>query len=389
MSCNTQKARCNCKLTRIPQHFPRHSTLATVPGVLGSTPTFRRRLIDWYRQNHRDLPWRVRSGYPDPYHVLVSELMLQQTQVATVIPYFNRFIDAFPDMAALAQAEESQVLRLWQGLGYYRRARHLRRAAQAVVQSHNGRLPREVEQLLELPGIGRYTAGAIASLAYGQATPILDGNVIRVLCRLDKIETDPTDRDTLNRLWSTAEQLTPKQNAGDFNSAMMELGALVCVPKSPRCLTCPVQKHCEAYAAQLQDRIPLRKSKSPTPLHRRWTFCIASGNQWLLEQRPTEGRWASMWQFVTLPAMENVADPTVRSALPVPVSPPRLIGSVRHALTHRRYEFDIFRCRAKSRKLPKSDTPRRWLTLQETDKLPMSRPQLKVAALLQLGTSEI
>jgi A/G-specific adenine glycosylase len=151
--------------------------------VLGKTAQFRRRLLNWYRQNRRDLPWRTASGCPDAYHVLVSELMLQQTQVATVIPYFHRFLAAFPTLATLAEASESQVLRLWQGLGYYRRARHLHLAAQAVVSQHGGRLPDNVATLMTLPGIGRYTAGAIASLAYGRQAPILDGNVVRVLCR--------------------------------------------------------------------------------------------------------------------------------------------------------------------------------------------------------------
>lgn len=190
----------------------------------------------------------------------------------------------------------------------------------------------------------------------------------------------------MQQLWSTAESLTPNQNAGDFNSAMMELGALICVPQSPRCLVCPVRTHCQGFASQVQDLIPMRKSKSPTPLRRRWTFCIQSGDRWLIEQRPSNGRWASMWQFITVPALDDIANGAACDLLPLAITKPRLIGSIRHALTHRRYEFEIFRCHAKSKRLRKSDSLRRWSTLHEMDKLPMSRPQLKIAALLQVGT---
>jgi A/G-specific adenine glycosylase len=180
----------------------------------------------------------------DPYHVLISETMLQQTQVATVIPYFHRFITKFPTIADLAAADQQEILKLWQGLGYYSRARNLRSAAQMILKDFAGQLPSEVDHLLKLPGVGRYSAGAIASIAFERRAPILDGNVARVLCRIDKIETDPRDRATNAHLWKRAEEILPKKQIGDFNSALMELGATVCTPRNPQCLICPVQKHC-------------------------------------------------------------------------------------------------------------------------------------------------
>ena len=241
----------------------------------------------------------LRDAAPDPYHVLVSEAMLQQTQVATVIPYFKRFIDRLPTLAALAAAKEEEVLRLWQGLGYYSRARNLRRAAIAVVNDHGGELPKDTAELLNLPGIGRYTAGAIASIAFGKRAPILDGNVARVLCRIDKITADPREKATIEVLWTRAAEMMPAAgrngaSMGDFNSALMELGAKVCTPRNPKCLICPVREHCEACAAGVQEEIPVRKKSKPTPLLKRWIFCIRRGDRWLIEQRPAKGRWAGM-----------------------------------------------------------------------------------------------
>jgi A/G-specific adenine glycosylase len=220
--------------------------------VLSTAALFARRLLAWYDGAQRRLPWRVddRSGRaPNPYHVLVSEAMLQQTQVATVIPYFNRFIERFPTLADLAAADEQDVLRLWQGLGYYTRARNLRAAARAVASEYGGELPRRRDDLLKLPGVGRYTAGAVASIAFDTRAPILDGNVARVLCRVDRIETDPRERATQDLLWRRAEQILPRKRVGAFNTALMELGATVCIPRSPQCLICPVRRHCEAHAA--------------------------------------------------------------------------------------------------------------------------------------------
>jgi A/G-specific adenine glycosylase len=347
---------------------------------LGSNEYFGKALLAWYDRARRDLPWRVAMGtrgHPDPYYVLLSELMLQQTQVATVIPYFRRFIERFPTVTALADADEQTVLRLWQGLGYYSRARNLHNAAKAIVAEHGGRLPADVDTLLLLPGVGRYTAGAIASLAYDARAPILDGNVIRVISRLDHLTTDPREREATAHLWRRAEEILPNQSTGDFNSALMELGATVCTPRNPQCLICPVRNFCEAANRGDPESIPPPKKAVQTPLLKRWVFAIQDGDRWLIEQRPPTGRWAGMWQFLTLePAGRS---PTAES-VGLPITPPRKIGAVAHALTHRRYRFAIYRCELTSKLGVKA--PRKWVTLRDLDHYPMSKPQLHVSKLL-------
>lgn len=311
--------------------------------------------------------------------------MLQQTQVTTVIPYFNRFIERFPTLTALAGANEQDVLRLWQGLGYYSRARNLLAAAQKVASEYGGQLPSRAEQLLELPGIGRYTAGAVASIAFDRRCPILDGNVIRVLCRLDRIERDPRDRTTQDLLWSRAAEILPRQRCGDFNSALMELGATVCTPRSPQCLICPVREHCRAFTGGVQDKIPLPKAGAPTPLLRRATYCIQHEDQYLIEQRPARGRWAGMWQFITIES-GNGANPGKSSGLPVPTEPACRLGMIKHALTHRRYEFEVFLCKSRSSKLSSAQTNLRWTTLEKLNQFPLPRPHVRIAEILSDST---
>jgi A/G-specific adenine glycosylase len=356
--------------------------------MLGNTIDFRRSLLRWYNTNRRDLPWRVAkknpaSERPDPYHVLVSEAMLQQTQVATVIPYFNRFMAAYPTLRDLANANEQEVLRLWQGLGYYSRARHLLGTAKILVEQKNGMIPDSVEALLDLPGIGRYTAGAIASLAFEKRAPVLDGNVTRVISRLDLIRDAPKES-----LWSRAEQLLPKKRVGDFNSALMELGATICAPRAPKCLFCPVQKHCAAFAAGVAEQIPPPTDRKVRPIERRWTLAISKEDvgqecpTYLIEQRPPRGRWASMWQFITIEADRTA--PTAKSLshrIGLDLCDLRPLGSLQHDLTHRRYEFQVLACRAQSapRKLRKDC---RWVGLDGLSDFPLSRPQLQVAQMI-------
>ena len=374
--------------------------------MLSSPAVFARRLLAWYDQCHRKLPWRTDPACRDnsdkvpapaatnPYHVLVSEAMLQQTQVATVIPYFNRFVERFPTLADLAAADEQEVLRMWQGLGYYSRARNLQAAARTVVRDYGGEVPRERDELLKLPGVGRYTAGAVSSIAFDRRAPILDGNVIRVLCRIDRIESDSRERVTQDLLWRRAEEILPRGRAGTFNSALMELGAMVCTPRSPQCLICPVREHCEAFAAGVQERIPAPRKAKAAPLLRRVTFCVRRGDEWLIEQRPDKGRWAGMWQFVTVapePETEPEYDTTTppdperfTPALPLRVRRVRYLGAVTHGLTHRRYHFDVFACAAVGRlTLDPSPRPRAWTTLDGLSRYPLPRPHLKMADLLK------
>lgn len=348
---------------------------------------FAQRLLRWYDRDRRDLPWRVPIGQAcNPYHVFLSEAMLQQTQVATVIPYFLRFIERYPTLQDLAGASERDVLRLWQGLGYYSRARNLLEAARRILRDHQGIVPRDVEVLLNLPGVGRYTAGAIASIGFHVRAPIVDGNVARVLCRLDCIESDPRERRTSELLWTRAAQILPEKRCGDFNSALMELGATICTPRSPDCQHCPVRDHCEAFAAGLQDQIPPPRKAKPVPLIHRHTFCLRDPktNRWLIEQRPSKGRWAGMWQFVTGEADESPVTPTtVLSLAGVKSSHPRLHATLSHGLTHRKYQFQVHLCDLRGPVAKnQTDRPRRWVRLSDLHRYPLPRVHVRIAQML-------
>jgi A/G-specific adenine glycosylase len=319
----------------------------------------------------------------DPYAVLVSEFMLQQTQVATVIPYFLRFMKAFPTVSDLADAPEQQVLRLWQGLGYYSRARNLRAAAKQIVTEFGGRIPISIQDLMTLPGVGRYTAGAVASIAHNQRAPILDGNVARVLCRLDLIQSDPKNPKTREMLWQRAEEILPRSSIGDFNSALMELGATICTPRAPKCPSCPLRKFCKAAKTGLQDSIPQPRKTKPTPEFTRWTICISQSNRWLIERRPDKGRWARLWQFPTIEAKNGNPTPAIIAhQIGIPIRNLRPIGELRHALTHRKYIFKAFTAKASGSDTIKSGPTRRWINLSELNSYPLSRPQTKIAEML-------
>jgi len=348
--------------------------------MTGSCADFARELLDWYDRCRRKLPWRSTNIRPDPWPVLVSELMLQQTPVVTVIPYFQRFMRRFPTPADLAAAHQREVLRLWQGLGYYARARYLHGAACRIVADFQGRIPESVADLRRLPGVGRYTAGAVASIAYDLRAPILDGNVARVLCRLNKIRVAPQRCST--QLWLLAEEILPAQRAGDFNSALMDLGATICTARSPRCDICPVRRFCEAAAAGVQEQIPLPRKRIDTPLLRRWTLCVNRNGRWLLEQRPASGRWAGMWQFVTVEAGRRGKPDcaALGRRLAIRIRDLRPIGQVRQALTHRRYVFDVYTGVADGAQ--KSHSTRRWVKLSELDAYPLPRTHVRIAQIL-------
>ena len=255
----------------------------------------RTRLLRWYDLHRRDLPWRRRQN--NPYAQLLAEFMLQQTQVATVIDYYERFIHRFPTVDDLAAADLDEVLRLWAGLGYYRRARNLHAAAREIVTNWGGRVPSSVDQLMSLPGIGRYTAGAIASVAFGTRAPVLDGNVTRVLTRLLAIEEDSKSPSVVARLWRTAESLLPEDGCGEFNQAMMELGALVCTPHAPSCAACPLSPHCRALHQQLIERIPVIARKRPAKGISIVVAAMTDGDRILLVQAPHDGLWGGLWEL--------------------------------------------------------------------------------------------
>ncbi len=255
---------------------------------------FRRRILAWFRRNARDLPWRRTR---DPYAIWVSEIMLQQTQVVTVVGYFERFLAAFPSIADLAAADEQEVLRLWEGLGYYRRARQLHAAARVIVAEHQGRFPHEPHQIRALPGIGRYTAGAIASIGWDAREPILEANTIRVFSRLLAYRGDPQKIAGQQRLWEFAAGVLPQKDTGLFNQALMELGSEICTPRGPRCDRCPVRDLCPTFRLGLQDEIPLPKRKTRYEDRHEAAVIVRRGDRVVLRRCGPDERWAGLWDF--------------------------------------------------------------------------------------------
>jgi len=252
-------------------------------------------LIDWFKHNKEDLPWRQTD---DPYRIWLSEIMLQQTQIATVLPYYARFLERFPTVEALAAAPLDDVLKLWEGLGYYSRARNLHRAARMVVEEFGGEFPRTLEGLRTLPGVGPYTAGAVGSIAFGLDVPVLDGNVIRVLARLFNIEDDVRQAGTKRRLWKLAGEIVPAGRAAAWNEGLMELGQRVCVPRSPRCDVCPVRDFCEARALGVQEQRPIRSQKARTPHYDVTAGVIRDGDgHILIAQRKLDAMLGGLWEF--------------------------------------------------------------------------------------------
>jgi A/G-specific adenine glycosylase len=251
-------------------------------------------LVAWFDRNCRDLPWRMNR---DPYRIWVSEVMLQQTQVATVIPYFERFLRTFPDVCSLAQADEQDVLRQWEGLGYYRRAKHLHQAARRLMENHRGKLPNDPIVWQELPGVGRYILGAVLSQAFGRRMPIVEANSQRVLCRLLGQRGDPKSGPVKRWLWQTAENLLPNRRPGDFNQALMELGSQVCTVTSPKCTECPLRRFCVAHRNDLHHTIPLRKAAPNSANIYEVAVVVRKGKCVLLAQLPEGGRCAGMWEF--------------------------------------------------------------------------------------------
>jgi len=262
---------------------------------------FQKKILGWYQAAKRDLPWRQTK---DPYKILVSEIMLQQTQVDTVIPYYHRWLKRFPDFEKLAAAEEAEVLKHWQGLGYYRRAKMLHRNAQQVCAQHAGKLPQDAQTLLSLPGIGRYTAGAVGSIAFGLKVPLLDGNVIRILTRIFAISKNVADKNTLERLWKISKNILPNKNVGDFNQALMELGATVCFPRSPNCANCPVSDLCEGHLSGKAESYPVKSpAQKITKMNEHAFIFRDKENRLLVKKQKTGERWADLW---TLPHFENL-----------------------------------------------------------------------------------
>ncbi|MDB4951286.1 MAG: mutY [Gemmatimonadetes bacterium] len=318
---------------------PRPSALRD--GIAGA----RERLLAWYDAHRRELPWRAAAGETaDPYRVWLSEVMLQQTRVETVRRYYERWLERFPTLEALAEASLDDVLKQWEGLGYYSRARNFHRAVREVAYAYNGEVPTQPDAFRALPGVGRYTAGAVMSIAFGRPEPLVDGNVRRVFARLTD-DPDPAD----GQLWELAETLVPGSRPGDLNQALMELGATVCTPRSPRCAECPVADVCAARAAGTQDDRPARKPTRPVPHEDTAVGVVDRGGKLLLVRRPVDARLGGMWSFPGVvrrrgEATVRAAERSVLIALDVEVRACERIGVVPHAFTHVRATYHAVRC---------------------------------------------
>ncbi len=306
----------------------------------------RKALLVWFAECARDLPWRRTR---DPYAIWISEIMLQQTRVRAVVPYYERFLQRFPTVESLARARLDTVIKLWEGLGYYARARNLHRAAQEIVTRYGGHLPASREQLLMLPGIGRYTAGAIASIAFGRREPLVDGNVTRVLCRIFRIKGSPKDATIQERIWAIAGKLVPAGPAGQFNQALMELGREICLPRHPRCSDCPAHRRCEARLHEEQDSLPNRVPKKQLPFYPVAVGVIYRDGRILIDQRKPDGLLGGLWEFPggkkrRGETLEAALRREVREELALTVRVGRPLALVDHTYSHFRVRIHAFEC---------------------------------------------
>ncbi len=344
---------------------------------------FTENLLDWYANNARDLPWR---GHCDPYAIWVSEIMLQQTRVETVIPYFERWMQRFPTIAALAAADQQDVLAVWEGLGYYSRARNLHKAAGVVVDQHGGVLPSDVTALRRLPGIGRYSAGAIASIAFGQDEPALDGNIRRVLARYFDVSEPARATSGERRLWALAAMHLPTGRAADYNQAIMDLGATICTARAPDCPRCPLREGCRARLLGVQEERPVLTKKTSQPHHIVTAAVIRQDGRILIAQRPARGLLGGMWEFPGGKLQPGEDLPTclqreIREELGAQIMVGGRLGVYQHAYTHFRVTLHAFECSLKGASLPqpREHAGLRWVIPAQLVDYPMGKIDRRIA----------
>jgi A/G-specific adenine glycosylase len=336
-----------------------------------------KKLLRWFENNGRDLPWRKTR---DPYAIWVSEIMLQQTQVATVIPYYQRFLKSFPTIRHLAKANLSKVLKVWEGLGYYSRARNLHRASQIVLNHFHGFIPDTLKDLLSLPGIGRSTAGAILSFAFQKEAPILDGNVKRVLSRFFAMRGK-----TEGLLWKISESLIPKGRSNPFNQALMDLGSMLCTPKDPQCSFCPFQKLCRGFLSGKPERYPLRTIKKIIPHRVAVSAVIQKDGKVLLHQRPLKGLLGGLWEFPNWKIEEKRRlrlrlRNCIEKEMGMNVKVKESIGVFQQAYSHFKLTLHVYQCQAIV-----GNGNGMWIPLKNLASLPMSRIHRRIANVLSHG----
>lgn len=347
-------------------------------------------LLEWFFANARDLPWRRTL---DPYAIWVSEIMLQQTQVKTVLPYYERWMRELPDVRALAGAASEKIHKLWEGLGYYTRVRNMQKAAQVIMEKHAGWFPSKFDDVLALPGIGRYTAGAICSIAFNAPAPILDGNVIRVLTRLFGIRENAREQETNARLWKLAEELVQRAGLGHsafvvrhslsgpcsaLNQSLMELGALICTPRQPQCLPCPLAQQCAARREGMAESLPNLGKRAGTTPRRFVAAVVERQGRWLVRQRPAGVVNAHLWEFPNLEV--HGADPEVRAALEqhlgVKIESMSRLVTVKHSITRYRITLEAYRIEVNGAR-PKAGAGQ-WVTKAAVDSLPFTSAHRRV-----------
>lgn len=340
----------------------------------------RMQLVGWYLKNQRTLPWRRTQN---PYHIWVSEVMLQQTQVKTVIPYFQKFIHRFPDMAHLAEACEQTVLKRWEGLGYYARARNLHRAVKIVFREYDGKIPREIKTFQKLPGVGDYIASAVLSIAFEQPHAVVDGNVKRVLARIFLVDTPVNGSDSHKVFKKIADRMLESQKPGTFNQAMMELGALVCRPKNPLCDQCPLRNMCRALSSRQVVAYPQRIPSKKIPLVHIATGVVFKNGRILITRRKSEGLLGGLWEF---PGGKVKKDETAEQAcvreikeeVNLVVDIESHVTRVRHAYTHFKIVMEVYRCRYVSGRVRrKGPVAHCWVQLKELEKYPFPKANHK------------
>jgi len=344
--------------------------------------SFAAKLLAWYDRSARVMPWR---SNPSPYHTWVSEIMLQQTQVATVIPYFERWVERFPTLESLAEAELEEVLIMWEGLGYYSRARNLHKAARLVVSEHSGELPADSKALIKLPGIGRYTAGAILSIAFNQRQPALDGNIRRVYTRLldsnEPIRTPQSEK----LLWDFAERSLPHARPGDFNQALMDLGATICLPQAPECARCPLQDDCLAFQHGAQNDLPVKVKKSAIPHLIVGAGVVRSNSKVLIARRPPRGLLGSLWEFPggKLEASDQDIRACIRreliEELNLKVTVNELVGIYSHAYTHFKVTVHAYFCEPEAGERIVETADLKWAAPAELDAYAMGKVDRRIA----------
>ena len=363
-----------------------HGLSSAPSSAPGYPERFAADLLAWFETDGRmDLPWQ---RDPTPYRVWVSEIMLQQTQVATVVPYYQAFMARFPDLGTLAGAPLDEVLHLWSGLGYYARARNLHRAARVIVERHGGEFPASIGQVMELPGIGRSTAGAILALARGERHPILDGNAKRVLARCFGVTGYPGEPAVERRLWALAEACTPQQRVSEYTQAVMDLGATVCTRARPACLLCPVNAGCVARAGNLQDRLPAPRPRTARPTREAWLVVALRGDhKVLLERRPPSGVWGGLWGLPECPTRAHAAQ-WCREHL-AGAREPRSSAPLKHAFSQFDYHMQplVVRCLGKAETL-RDDDRFRWYDTRHPARVGLPKPIATLVARVTEGKED-